>query len=486
MNILFINPPFKHGFSRGVRGVGESTRGGSIYCPIWLCYAAANVCKDHKIKIIDSIAAKLTTGDVIKESLRFSPDVIVVDSNFSSYKNDIDFSLELKKYIDKEIKIIMVGPPCNVYGVEMAKSGIDVVIKLEYDLILQEIILKIEKQESLDKIESIIINDHSKIIETKRTKFSSAEELDNIEFVSKIYRNNLDLKNYFLSSSLFPSIQIITGRGCPNNCSFCSWPVNLTARKYRVRSVDNVLDEFEWISREFRSVKEIVIEDDTFTVDKERVVKFCIEYKNRKLKIPWSCNSRADVPLNVLEEMKSAGCRLVITGFESANDSILANIHKGFTKNQYYTYARNVKKSGLLLHADFIIGLPGETQETVIETKKFIKDISPELLQILIPQPIPGTELYDYCIDNDYLSTPKVEEYLDESGYQKSVISYPSLSAEQIQLNANNLLTGYYYKVDYLLPVIRQVFRKNGDLELKRIIKSGLKFNKYSKTSSDK
>ncbi|RLF91436.1 hypothetical protein DRN52_09000 [Thermococci archaeon] len=142
-------------------------------------------------------------------------------------------------------------------------------------------------------------------------------------------------------------------------------------------------------------------------------------------------------------------------------------------------FAKNVKKAGLLLHADFIIGLPGETKETVKQTFQFIKEIKPDILQVSVATPFPGTEFYEWCRKNGYLVTDDPNEYLDEQGHQKSIVSYPWLPAEEIERSVDEILRDYYLSTSYIPVALKQIFRKNCLNEFSRLLRSAKAFIKY-------
>ena len=274
-------------------------------------------------------------------------------------------------------------------------------------------------------------------------------------------------------------MQIFTGRGCPNQCTFCTWPQTLMGRKYRVRSISNVLDELEWI-KDNLDVKEVFFEDDTFTINKARVLEFCREYRKRGLDITWACNARADtLDLDTMKEMKRSNCRLLIVGYESGSDMILKNIKKGFTVKQIKQFANNAKKAGLLVHGDFIIGSPGETKHTIEQTKKLIKEIKPDLLQISVASPFPGTEFYERCKKDGYLVTDDPNDYLDEYGHQKAIISYPGLSNDEMVKEVDSILKKYYMSLNYIPLAMKQVLRRNGIDEMRRLFISTKMFLGY-------
>ena len=174
-----------------------------------------------------------------------------------------------------------------------------------------------------------------------------------------------------------------------------------------------------------------------------------------------------------------ANCRLLITGFESGNDEILKNIRKGITVDEIRQFASDARRAGILVHGDFIIGLPGETHETIENTKRLIREIKPEILQVSVASPFPGTEFYEWCVENGYLLTDDPNEYLDENGHQKSIIRYDGLSEEEITEEVNSILKDYYLSPSYINLAIRQIIRKNGFDELKRLTYSAKMFLRY-------
>jgi radical SAM superfamily enzyme YgiQ (UPF0313 family) len=277
-------------------------------------------------------------------------------------------------------------------------------------------------------------------------------------------------------------VQIFTGRGCPNRCTFCSWPENLMGRKHRIRSVDNVVNEFEFIINELPEVNEIFIEDDTFTIGKKRIQDICTEIKKRGLDITWSCNARANLDYESMKIMKESGCRLLDVGYESGSDQILKNIKKGITTADSRQFTLDAKKAGLMILADVIIGMPGETRETAEKTIKFVKEIRPNIVQFSVATPLPGTEFYSLVKDNGFLLVDDLEKSLDKNGFQKCIISYPNFTKEDIENYVNKGLKEYYLSPSYVPMAIKNVARKNGVDELVGMLKSAKMFIRYIST----
>ena len=476
MKIYLLNPPFVPNFVRCGRWQGAAARSGGLDYPKWLAYATGVLEEDFDVKLVDAPARKLGTEDVIGDVTKFRPDLIVVDSNFSSLSNDINVAASLKEHT--EAQTVLVGPPTSQFPDKILESaGIDIVARFEYDFTLKEIAETDE--EDLKGVKGISYKESSKIVHNPDRELTTSEDLDKMPFVSRIYNEHLNIKDYFLSQSLYPEVQIFTWRGCPHKCTFCSWPVTLMGRKYRVRSAENITDEFEYILKELPEVKEIFIEDDTFTINKKLVRDVCEGIRKRKIDIAWSCNARADLDYETMKQMKDAGCRLLIVGCESGSNEILKNIKKETNIEQTKAFARDVKKARLMMHGDFIIGLPGETKETAEKTLKFIKELKPNILQIAIASPIPGTEFYRWCKENGYLLTDDLEESIDENGFQKCIVSYPEFTKEDIENYVDRGLKEYYLSPSYIPVAMSNVMRKNGLHELKGMMKSAKVFLGY-------
>ena len=476
--IYLLNPPFIPHFGRSARWQ-DTGRGGTLYYPIWLAYATGLLEKEgHEVKLVDAPARGYSLPYVIQDIMRFCPDIVVVDTSFTSLKNDLKVAREIKSRV-LDAFVIGVGPPTSQFPEYMINNGFDVVARYEYDWTLAELVNNIEEGRDLTNVLGISYKANGRILHNPKRPFSTNEQLDQLPFVSQVYARHLNIYDYFLSSSLYPEVQIFASRGCPYKCTFCCWPQTFMGRVNRRRSVTNVLEELIWIKENLRQVKEVVFEDDTFGIDKRWLRNLCKEIIKRKLDVTWNCQIRADVDFETLKLMAEAGCRLVIVGFESASQQILDNIHKGITVEQMRKFAKNVKKAGLLLHADFIIGLPGETKETIKQTFQFIKEIKPDILQVSVATPFPGTEFYEWCRKNGYLVTDDPNEYLDEQGHQKSIVSYPWLPAEEIERSVDEILRDYYLSTSYIPVALKQIFHKNCLNEFSRLLRSAKAFIKY-------
>lgn len=471
MRVYLLNPPFIPNFVRCGRWQGVAARGGTLYYPIWLAYATGILEKSgHTVRLVDAIASKMTENQVIQDVVKFQPDVIVVDSNFSSLNNDINVANKLKE--SSGAISIIVGPPVAQFKEDIVRKGVDIAIRFEFDFVLKDLLIALRKGEELAGVKGISYIRNGEVVHTQDREFSNSSDLDEIPFVSQVYKKHLKIEDYFLNHALFPMVQIFTTRGCPNQCTFCSWPENLMGRKYRSRSVENIVDEFEYIKKIIPKVKEIFIEDDSFTINQKHVISFCEELEKRNLRISWSCQSRANIQYETMVAMKKSGCRLLDVGYESGDDKILKNIKKGITVEQLKEFTKNAKRARLKILADFVIGFPGENKKTIEISEKFINEIQPDILQIAIATPIPGTNFYQWCIENNYLKTNDLVFSINQKGLQNPIINYPNLTSEDISDSLRNILKSYYLNHKYITLILKNCIDKNGMSELYLFVRS--------------
>ena len=226
------------------------------------------------------------------------------------------------------------------------------------------------------------------------------QDLDALPDVTDVYKRDLDVTKYNVPFLLHPYVALYTTRGCPALCTFCLWPQTLSGHAWRKRSTDAVAREMAKAKELWPNVKEFFFDDDTFNIQKARTIELCEKLK--PLNITWSCTSRVTTDYETLKAMKEAGCRLMIVGFESGDPQILKNIKKGATVERARDFARDAHKLGLIIHGDFILGLPGETKETIERTIQFAKDLDCETIQVSLAHAYPGTELYDYAKLNGF------------------------------------------------------------------------------------
>lgn len=227
--------------------------------------------------------------------------------------------------------------------------------------------------------------------------------------------------------------------------------------KYRLRSPANIVDEIEYDLKLFPKLKygEFFFEDDTFIINKERAYLICEELSRRSLKINWSINSRPDIfDLKLFKEMKRLGCREFLVGFESGEQKILDNIKKDLKLQQAKKFVEIAKKAKIEIHGCFVLGLPGETKETMRKTIDFALNLGVDTLQFAAAVPLPGTEYFNYCQEQGLLKTKSWEDWLD-SGEQGAIVDYPDLSIKEINALVDTGLKKFYFKPWFIFNFIR-------------------------------
>ncbi len=451
MKILLLNPPFKGGkFSRTSRSPAI-TKSGTLYYPFWLAYATGVLDKEgFQTKLIDGPARGLRDTDVIHLASDFRPDLVVIDTSTPSIYSDIKVAEKIKGQVNRSFIILVGTHPSSLprETLELAKS-IDSVAIGEYDYTIRDLAKTLASDRNLRRITGIAFRDGANIITNDKRPL--IENLDELPFVSAVYKKYLNIKDYFFAASFYPFVMIITGRGCPFRCNFCVYPQVFHSRKYRFRSPANIADEFEYIKKELPEVKEIGIEDDTFTVDRLRVRDICSLLIKRDLRIPWYAATRADLDYETMRVMKEAGCRLLIAGFESGSQDILDNIHKGIKLEDMIRFSIDAKRAGIMVHGCFMIGNPGENSKSLSETLEFAKRLNCDTAQFFPLILYPGTEAYMWAKENGYLKSENFSDWLTEDGLHNTVLATESLSAKDLVDFCDYARRRFYMRPGYLL-----------------------------------
>lgn len=475
MKVFFINPPFKaeYGkFSRESRSP-SITRSGALYYPLWLIYAAALTEKNgFSVEFLDAPAFpynELQSFDYIAEKGK-DTGLFVLDTSTPSIYSDVSFGAHLKeKYPNAFILLVGTHPSAVPEETISINDCIDGVARREYDRIVLDLARCLQKGDSISEVKGLSYRDGDEIKHNSDAEY--IDNLDEIPFASKFIKEHLNHKNYFFAASAYPEIQIFTGRGCPARCNFCVYPQTMHGHKYRLRSAQNVIAEFEYISREFPDVKEIVIEDDTFTVDKSRVSEICslLIEKGLNKRFRWLCTARVNLDFETMKLMKKSGCRLIIPGIESTTQQILNNIHKGTNVEEINEYIKNAKNAGLLIHACYMVGNQGETKETMNLTLKSALEFKTDTAQFFPLIPYPGTVAYNWAKSHGYING-KYDEYCKEDGTLNCVLNLPGISSDELVDFCDYARKKYYLRPWY---VIHRLLLGLFDLQdLKRSLKA--------------
>jgi radical SAM superfamily enzyme YgiQ (UPF0313 family) len=450
---------------------------------MWLAYAAALAEKEgYPINFIDAPADGFDLKDVIHRTRDFSPELIVMDTSTPSFYNDIKVCERLKEVLP-EVFILLVGTHVSALPEESLELSdfVDAVAIGEYDYTVIEMAEVISAEGDLGTVKGICYRNSREVVYNEKRPF--IEDLDEIPFVSTIYKRFLKIENYFNPNALYPMVTITTSRGCPFRCTFCVYPQTLMGRRFRLRSIENVVDEMEYIVSNFPEAKAIFFEDDTFTVNKQRCVQLSEAIIKRGIKISWTANARAGLDTETMKKMKAAGCRCLCVGFESGSQLILNNMKKNIRLEEMFQFMKDAKKAGLLIHGCFMAGLPGETKETLKDTLELAKRLKPDTVQFYPVMVYPGTEAYDWYKERKLITTDDFSKWLTPKGLHNTVIRTEELSSEELVRFCDDARRAFYLRPTYLFYKAKQSV--TDPQEMKRNLKSARTFIQYLFKGSD-
>jgi hopanoid biosynthesis associated radical SAM protein HpnJ len=448
MRTLFLQAPSFDGFDGGAGSRYQAKREiRSFWYPTWLAQPAALV---ENSKLIDAPPHGLKLADILPQAKDF--DLVVVHTSVPSFKSDVR-TVEALKAANPNLKAGLIGAKVAVNSDTSLKDApaVDFVARNEFDFTVKEVADGV----AWNKIKGLSYRNKEGVIVHNEER-PMLEDMDQLPFVTPIYKRDLKIENYFIGYLKHPYISIYTGRGCKSRCTFCLWPQTVGGHRYRTRSVGHVIDEIAWAKQAFPEVREFFFDDDTFTDNLPRAEAIARELG--RLGVTWSCNAKANVPRDSLKVMRDNGLRLLLVGYESGNQQILHNIKKGMRIEVAERFTRDCHDLGITIHGTFILGLPGETLETIEETVRFANRINPHTIQVSLAAPYPGTFLYDQAVKNGWLDADNAE-LVDESGIQIAPLHYPHLSHQQIYDSLESFYKRFYFRGNKIASIVGEMVR---------------------------
>ena len=449
MRTLFLNPPSFEGFDGGASSRWPASREiESYWYPVWLCYPAGMLADS---KVVDAPPHKISIEQTVEMAKQF--ELLVLYTSTPGFHVDAKIA-GMMKDSNPKLKVAFVGPPVTVEPEKTLKStkAIDFLVRREFD----HQIAGYAQGKPLEEMPGVSFRKNGDIVHNPEGP--AIEDLDALPWVTKVYKRDLDVTRYNVPFLLNPYISFYTTRGCPAMCTFCLWPQTTSGHRWRLRSADDVANEVRYTLENFPQVKEIFFDDDTFNYRKERTIDLCKKLK--PLKFTWSCTSRVTTDYDTLKAMKEAGCRLLIVGYESGDPQILKNIKKGATIEMALRFTENCKKLGLVIHGDFIVGLPGETHESIRKTIDYAKRLDTETIQVSIAHPYPGTEFYDYAKKNNLIS---IDSMTDEVGHQLPTVIYPGLDKSELMEWVERFYGEYFFRPRVIWRIVRKAIFNTHD-----------------------
>ncbi|MFT8585699.1 hopanoid biosynthesis associated radical SAM protein HpnJ [Acetobacter papayae] len=468
MRTLFLQPPTFDGFDGGAGSRYQARREiKSFWYPTWLAQPAALVAGS---RLIDAPPARMGMEPILEDVK--NRDLVILHTSTPSFAKDVQVAQMLKD-VNPNLKIGMVGAKVAVQPEESMLKGapIDFVARNEFDFTIKDIADGMDFKD----VDGITWRNKNGEIVANRDR-AMIEDMDSLPFVTEVYKRDLRIEDYFIGYLKHPYISIYTGRGCKSRCTFCLWPQTVGGHRYRTRSPQHVAAEIRLAMQYFPQVQEFFFDDDTFTDDLPRAEAIARELG--KLGVTWSCNAKANVPRDTLKVLRDNGLRLLLVGYESGNQQILHNIKKGMRVEVAREFTKNCHELGIKIHGTFILGLPGETQETIQETIRFAQEINPHTLQVSLAAPYPGTALFQQATENGWLDESNAE-LLDENGVQIAPLHYPHLSHTEIFNSVEEFYKKFYFRAPKIASILGEMI--TSPQMLKRRLREGVEFFQFLK-----
>lgn len=443
----------------------EEERG--IYPPLGLMYIASYVNKNtkHKAEILDMPAEEIDYKNLKNELKKREPDVVGIQATTFTLLDSIKVAKIVKSF-NENIPIVFGGPHPTIYPEETVNLPfVDFVVLNEGELSFSELLDSIKNKNKLKRVKGIAYKKNDEIIITDKREF--IKNLDELPFPD---RKLVPYKKYYsLIAKKTPITTMITSRGCPYKCIFCDRPH--LGKIFRARSAKNVVDEMEECIE--MGIKEIFIYDDTFTIDKKRVIKICEEILKRNLEITWDIRARVDtVNLEILTLLKKAGCERIHYGIESGDQYILNVLRKGITLTQIEKVFKLTKKVGITTLAYFMIGNPNENFKQIMKSINLAKKLDPDYVHFSITIPFPNTDLYKLGLSKGIFF-----DFWKRFAENPSKNFTPEVWCENFTKEELSKLLKKAYKSFYLRPryIIKTILKTRSFEELKRKLNAGVK-----------
>lgn len=388
MKIQLINVPYRNAY-------GSLKKISAVYFPLGLGYIASVLRQNDftQVDLFDPEAENSSFEEIENRIGKFSPEIVGLSFVTANYSSAQEIAKIIKK-INPAILVIAGGIHASALPKEtlLENPEIDLVVIGEGEYTFLEICKNLSIKKDINIISGIAYRKGKKILFTSPREL--LHKLDQLPFPS---RDLVDMRNYFVPSHMNigkRSVTLISSRGCPAQCTFCASSI-IAGRKFRAHSPEYVIKEINFLQEKY-GIDHFIFEDDSFTINRERVEKLCKLLIKMKQKIVWSCFGRVTtVDKKLLELMKKAGCYLIGYGVESGNDVVLKKIKKGITRQQCLTAFRKSKEAGLKTQGFFMIGHPGDTKKTILETINFAIKLDPSIAFFSPLVPYPGTEIYN-------------------------------------------------------------------------------------------
>lgn len=449
MKVLFVNPP---------QTASKYKFMGVIAPPLGIAYMAGVLQENHiDVEILDASAEDMDFKDVEKELLKRKPDLVALTALTPTIGRALETAQVVKETLPDSIVVMGGYHPTFNFIETLEDENVDIVIRGEGEYIMLNLVQALENQSSLHDVKGIVFEDKNSKEIVVNPEAPLIQNLDELPFPAL---NLLPMKKYRLLDMDTHMTTMITTRGCPMQCSFCS-SAAMHGKKIRERSVENIVDEIEYLKTNY-DIDTIAFMDDTFTLKKRKVMAICDEILKRNIEIMWGCTSRVDtLDEKLLKKMKESGCITIFIGVESADQQQLDNMCKNTTIAKIENAFKIAHKLKIRTIASVALGMPGDTKEIMNKTVKFVHKLKPNYAIYSLATPYPGTRFYKEAFEKNLI---KIKDW------SKYTLITPILETIDCSLNDMRKIQAKAFMKFYLRPhyIIRQ-FLQDGPYLLKTI-----------------
>jgi len=460
--VLFVEPPPTLDWTIGSKVSKAGRRhpclnetGEQVYSYQNLSCAAVLRNAGHAVDYLHCPTQRLDLPMTKQEISTRKPDMLVIMVEHINAPVAWEVSRHAK---DEGVTVVWVGPfVTSLHQNEIKRACVDFILRKEWDYSVGELAGALASHRDLSTVRGLTWKDKAGSVRVN----DDAPPIDDLDALPIPAYDLLDLSKFYESVFVaFPAATMITSRGCPFSCIFCSYPQTIYGHKFRAMSPARVVREIEYLVND-RGVKEIRIDDDTYNVDRQRVIDICKLLVDRKVKVLYSVQARAQLMNDEMAYwLKKSGCRMVLYGVESGNEEVLKHMRKNTTKEEIRRGVAVAKRHGLDVLNCIMLGFYWDTEATVEESIRFAFELNAEFTQVSAPTPLPGTDYYKLLKDNDCLLT---EEWDKHDSVHHSAVELPHLPNDVINRYLSTFSRRYYRRPAYLWMMLLRSFRSWGN-----------------------
>ncbi|MBF0543443.1 MAG: radical SAM protein [Candidatus Riflebacteria bacterium] len=469
--VFVLNPPFKIPLIREGRCQSPQNMRKTSIPQLTLAYISAFLSKNgHLVQTLDCIASDLHDEQVFDIAKQFDPQVILINTTTPSISSDLNFAETFKRKFPNCFLAVFGTHVTALHKTLIYEHPfLDFIIRGEPEWLSLALVSSLEKHEFTDSsLPGCTFRWQGQVHISAEPEFPN--DLDSLGFPAW---NHFDLSKYIHPVLGKPYLMVNTSRGCSHGCIFCVGHL-FYGKKVRFRSISSIIEELEnHVIGKF-NIRHVWMYADDFTANPAFVKELCRQIIKRKIRITWWTNTRVDRPdEEMFRLMKEAGCYMLSIGGESGSDEILKTIRKGTHPDQIKRTIRLLKKVGINSLVYFLIGLPGETRESIRKTIDFSKKINPDYVEFYPATPYPGTEFFNYAKNNNIIKVESWEKYL--CGGSEFVLEIPGVEKGELNFILRQAYREFYFRLSYAFSFFKRSLKP---AELFRLITFGLGYFK--------